>query len=45
MAECDYCMTEGARRHTVDEEPVWLCRDCWEDVIYCERGGKEPAEP
>lgn len=39
---CDYCHAQG-RVYRVGEE--FVCADCREDVLYCERKGKEREEP
>ena len=43
--ECEYCLGTPAWAREVEGELLLLCAACWADVAYCNRGGKEPAEP
>ena len=42
MIQCEYCESEGKYRRDAHET---LCAECYADWQYCQRVGKEEAQP
>lgn len=47
MRECEWCGGEPTVRRRDPESggDTFLCRDCVNDLDYCQRRGKEPLRP